>query len=147
MLQRVCRACYRHHPVCCRSVLDANQVQREVRLKFESACGAREAVDSRIRAYADVLLGVRVCFIASDSVSRGEFRDYIHSLALSHRYPGIQGINYGQRISAAQVRTFVAMVRKDTSVDPTVIRVLRSNRGRPAGVVVVTYVEPTQGTK
>jgi len=96
----------------------AKQVQREVRLKFESAVtDAQAAIESRIRAYSDVLLGVRGLFIASDFVSRGEFRDYIDSLGLSRRYPGIQGINYGQRISASEERTFVAMARNDTSVD------------------------------
>ena len=127
----------------------AKQVQREVRLKFESAvAGAREAVDSRIRTYSDVLLGVRGLFIASDSVSRGEFRDYIYSLALSRRYPGIQGINYAQRISAAQERTFVAMTRNDTSVDPGGYPgfTIKPPGNRPE-YVVVKYVEPTAGNE
>jgi diguanylate cyclase (GGDEF)-like protein/PAS domain S-box-containing protein len=127
----------------------AKQVEREVRLKFESAvAGAREAVDSRIRAYSDVLLGVRGLFIASDSVGRGEFRDYIYSLALSRRYPGIQGINYAQRISAAQERTFVAMTRNDISVDPGGYPgfTIKPPGNRPE-YVVVKYVEPTAGNE
>ncbi|HEY5292469.1 MAG TPA: EAL domain-containing protein [Burkholderiales bacterium] len=127
----------------------AKQVQREVRLKFESAvAGAREAVDSRIRAYSDVLFGVRGLFIASDSVSRGEFRDYIYSLALSHRYPGIQGINYAQRISAAQELNFVAMTRDDIGVDPGGYPgfTIKPPGSRPE-YVVVRYVEPTAGNE
>ena len=127
----------------------AEQVQREVRLKFERAVtDAQAAIESRIRAYSDVLLGVRGLFSASDSVSRGEFRDYIDSLGLRRRYPGIQGINYGQRISAAEERTFVAMARNDTSID---------SRGNPRFAikppgnrpeyVVVKYVEPTAGNE
>ncbi|MDP2639549.1 MAG: CHASE domain-containing protein, partial [Betaproteobacteria bacterium] len=127
----------------------AKQVEREVRMKFESAVGvAREAIDSRIRAYSDVLLGVRGLFIASDFVSRGEFRDYIDSLALSRRYPGIQGINYGQRISAAEERAFVAMTRKDASVDPHGYPgfTIKPPGNRPE-YVIVKYVEPTAGNE
>jgi diguanylate cyclase (GGDEF)-like protein/PAS domain S-box-containing protein len=127
----------------------ASLVQREVRLKYESAVdGAREAVDSRIRAYSDVLLGVRGLFTASDAVTRGEFRDYIDSLALSQRYPGIQGINYAQRIPAAQAQTFVAMTRNDTSVDPRGYPgyTIKPPGNRPE-YVVVKYVEPTAGNE
>jgi diguanylate cyclase (GGDEF)-like protein/PAS domain S-box-containing protein len=127
----------------------AKQVEREVRLKFESAvAGAREAVDSRIRAYSDVLLGVRGLFIASESISRAEFRDYIYSLALSHRYPGIQSINYAERISAAKERDFVAMTRKDTSVDPDGYPgfTIKPPGSRPE-YLVVKFVEPMAGNE
>ena len=127
----------------------AKQVQREIRLKFENAVtDGQTAIDSRIRAYSDVLLGVRGLFIASDSVTRGEFRDYIDSLELRRRYPGIQGINYGQRISAAEERTFVAMVRKDTSVDPRGYPrfAIKPSGNRPE-YVVVKYVEPAAGNQ
>jgi diguanylate cyclase (GGDEF)-like protein/PAS domain S-box-containing protein len=127
----------------------ANQVGREARLKFETAVNdASDAVESRIHAYSDVLLGVRGLFIASDSVSRGEFRDYIDSLELNRRYPGIQGINYGQRIAAAQKQAFEAMVRNDTSLDP---RGYPDFTVKPPGdrseYVIVQYVEPMAGNE
>ena len=97
----------------------ANQVAHEARLKFEGAVSdAQDAIASRIRAYADILFGIRGLFIASNSVSRSEFRDYIDSLELNRRYPGIQVIHYGQRIAAAQRPAFEALIRNDTSVDP-----------------------------
>ena len=125
----------------------AKQVQREVWLKFESAVeDARDTVDARIRAYSDVLLGARGLFIASETVSRGEFRDYIESLDLGRRYPGIEAVSYAQRIAAQQKQAFEAAVRNDTSVDP---RGYRDFAIRPAGVrpeyVVVQYLEPIAG--
>lgn len=127
----------------------ATRVEREARLKFESAVtDARTAIESRMRVYSDVLLGVRGLFIASDSVSRGEFRDYIDSLDLNRRYPGIQVIHYGQRITTAQKQAFEAMVRNDTSVDP---RGYPDFTVKPPGdrpeYIVVQYVEPMAGNE
>ena len=127
----------------------ASMVEREARLKFDSAIAdASDAVESRIRTYSDVLLGVRGLFIASDAVSRSEFRDYIDSLDLTRRYPGIQGINYAQRIAAAQKQAFEALVRNDTSVDP---RGYPDFTVKPPGdrpeYVIVQYVEPMAGNE
>jgi diguanylate cyclase (GGDEF)-like protein/PAS domain S-box-containing protein len=129
--------------------LVATRGEREAKAQFENAVGdAHDAIEARIHAYADVLLGVRGLFIASDSVSRSEFRDYIDSLDLNRRYPGIQGINYGQRIAAAQKQAFETMVRKETSVDP---RGYPDFKVKPAGerpeYVVVRYVEPMAGNE
>ncbi len=127
----------------------ANQVQREVRLKFESAVKqAHAAVDSRIRAYSDVLLGVRGLFIASNSLSRDKFRDYVDSLDLNRRYPGILAVNYAHRITAGQKPAFEAAVRNDSSADP---RGYPGFAVKPAGdraeYVVVQYIEPMAGNE
>ncbi len=127
----------------------ANQLEREAKANFENAVSdARDAVESRIHAYADVLRGVRGLFIASDFVSRSEFREYIDSLELNRRYPGIQGINYGQRIAAVQKQAFEATVRNDTSLDP---RGYPDFTVKPPGnrpeYVVVQYVEPMAGNE
>ncbi|MBI2508742.1 MAG: EAL domain-containing protein, partial [Betaproteobacteria bacterium] len=92
--------------------------------------------------------GVRGLFIASDSVTRSEFKDYIDSLDLNRRYPGIQVIHYGQRVAAAHRRAFEAMVRNDTSVDP---RGYPDLTVKPPGdrpeYVIVQYVEPMAGNE
>ena len=127
----------------------SNQVEREARLRFENAVtDAHNAVESHIRAYSDVLLGVRGLFIASNSVTRDEFRGYIESLELTRRYPGIQGINYGQRITATQKQAFETKVRNDTSVDPRGYPdfAVKPSGNRPE-YVVVKYVEPIAGNE
>lgn len=125
----------------------ADKVQREVRLRFDSAVAdARAAIESRIRAHADILLGVRGLFIASDLVDRRDFRDYIDSLGLSRRYLGIEVVNYAHRVAAAEKAAFEAQVRNDSSVDP---RGYPEFAVKPAGerreYVAVQYIEPMAG--
>lgn len=125
----------------------ASQVEREARTKFESAVeDARDAIDLRMRSYSDVLFGVRGLFIASDSVSRGEFRNYIDSLELSSRYPGIEAVSYAQHVTAGKKAAFEAAVRKDTSVDPRGYPdfAVKPSGNRPE-YVVVQYLEPAAG--
>jgi diguanylate cyclase (GGDEF)-like protein/PAS domain S-box-containing protein len=126
------------------AVLVAGQLEREARLKFESAVSdAKATIDSRIKAHADVVLGVRSLFIADNSVSRVEFKRYIDSLDLNRRYAGIQVIHYSRRITAAGRPAFEAMVRGDTSVDP---RGYPDFAIKPAGIRPM-YVEPMAGNE
>ena len=127
----------------------AGRLEREERLAFETEVGdAQNAITSRVRAYSDLLLGIRGLFVAENTVGRAEFRRYVDSLDLDRRYPGVQVIHYGRRITAAQRPAFEAMVRADTSVD------LRGYPGfaiNPPGdrpeYVVVQYVEPMAGNE
>ena len=125
----------------------AKQVDREASQKFEYEVeNARDEIESRIHSYSDVLLGARGLFVASDSVRRDEFRDYIASLDLNRRYPGIQVIHYARHVLPTQRAAFVAAVRKDASVDP---RSYPHFAIRPPGerpdYVVVEFVEPRAG--
>ncbi|MBI2508632.1 MAG: CHASE domain-containing protein, partial [Betaproteobacteria bacterium] len=109
----------------------AGQAEREARLTFEGAVAdARDAIESRIRAYSDVLLGVRGL------------------LDLNRRYPGIQVIHYAQRVPDAQKQAFEAMVRNDTSVDPRGYPDFRINPpGDRPEYFIVQYVEPMAGNE
>ncbi len=127
----------------------AKQVDREASQKFEYEVeNARDEIESRIQSYSDVLLGARGLFVSSDSVRRDEFRDYIASLDLNRRYPGIQAIHYARHLLPAQRAAFVAAVRKDASVDP---RSYPHFAIRPPGerpdYVVVEFVEPMAGNE
>ncbi|HET6491546.1 MAG TPA: CHASE domain-containing protein, partial [Burkholderiales bacterium] len=129
--------------------LVARGVKYDAELKFQGAVSdSPEAIETRIRAYADILLGIRGMYIAADSVDRPEFRSYIESLDLSHRYPGVQVIHYGRRIAAAQKQAFETMVRSDTSVAsggyPNFA--IKPPGERPE-YMVVEYVEPMAGNE
>ena len=101
-----------------------------------------------MQAYADVLLGIRGLFIAADPVSREKFRDYIASLDLSRRYPGIQVIHYSQHLVAVQRQAFEAMVRADTSINSRGYADFAIKPpGERAEYVVVQYVEPMAGNE
>ena len=127
----------------------ASQTEREARQTFEyEVINARDEIESRIHSYADVLLGVRALFLASESVTRDEFTNYITSLDLDRRYPGIQVIHYGQRLTAAQRPAFEAAVRADTTIDARGYPdfVIKPPGERPE-YVVVQYVEPMTGNE
>ena len=84
----------------------ARLVERESRQKFENyAADARAAIDARIRAYSNLLLGVRGLFVAHPA-NRTEFRRFITSFDLTRRYPGAQVIHFSRRISAAEKQAF-----------------------------------------
>ncbi len=131
------------------ALLAANQLEREARLKFESAISdAKAAIDTRVNDYADVLRGVRGLFAAMDTVSRAEFARYLQNLNLANRYPGIQVIHYSRLVPHEQRPAFEAMVRGDTSVDA---RGYPDFAIRPAGIrqryAVAMYVEPMAGNE
>jgi len=129
--------------------LVAGQLEREARLKFEADVGdAQDAIASRVRAYTDLLLGIRGLFIAENAVGRDEFRRYVESLDLNRRYPGIQVIHFARRIVAAQRPAFEATVRADTSVESGGYPKFRINPpGDRAEYVIVQYVEPIAGNE
>ena len=129
--------------------LVAGRVAHEARLKFEAdVIDTKDAIDSRVRAYADVLLGIRGLFAARDVPGRDEFRRYVESIDLNNRYPGIQVIHYSRRITAAQRPAFEAMVRSDTSVDSRGYPKFAFNPpGDRSEYVIVQYVEPMEGNE
>src|SRR6185369_13285115 len=125
------------------------QIEQDTNQQFDHVVAeAQDTIEARIRSYSDVLLGVRALFIASDSVSRDEFRTYIATLDLNHRYPGIQVIHYARRVQAAQRQAFEETVRNDRSVDP---RGYPGFAAKPAGnrneYVIAEYVEPMAGNE
>ena len=129
--------------------LAEKQVRHEARIKFEGTVSDwPEVIEARIRAYADILLGIRGMYVAAGSVSRIQFRDYIESLALDRRYPGVQVLHYGQRISAAERAAFENAVRHDRSLQPDGYPdfAIKPPGERPE-YVVVQYVEPMTGNE
>ena len=73
---------------------------------------SREAVDRRLEAYVQILLGVRALFAGSDQVDRSEFRSYVNALNLEGRYVGIVGIAWAPRVPAARRTQHEATMRR-----------------------------------
>ncbi|MBC7804311.1 MAG: EAL domain-containing protein [Candidatus Parcubacteria bacterium] len=131
------------------ALLVERQVEREARLQFESAVNdAKSAIGTRVSDYTDVLYGARGLFATSDHIGRDQFRSYVRNLELDKRFPGIEVIHFGRRISAEERPGFEARVRADRSVDPAGYPGFRI---RPAGerseYVVAQYVEPMAGNE
>lgn len=71
------------------------------------------AVQQRLLAYEQVLRGAVGLFAASQSVERGEWRDYVRNLHIDQHYPGIQGIGFSQWLSAAERAPLVQRLRAE----------------------------------
>jgi len=127
----------------------ARQVEQEARVKFENDVGdARDSIERRLQAYADVLHGARGLFTASESVSRDAFRRYVSSLDVDRRYPGIQVVVFNRRVPAEQKRDYEIAVRGDTSVDPNGYPnfAIKPPGDRPE-YFPVEYLEPMAGNE
>jgi len=127
----------------------ARQVEQDARLKFENDVGdARDSIERRLQAYADVLHGVRGLFIASESVNREAFRRYVSSLEVDRRYPGIQVVAFNRRVPGEQKRDYEIVVRGDTSVDPKgyLNFAIKPPGDRPE-YFPVEYLEPMAGNE
>lgn len=76
----------------------------------------REAValiDTRIKAYEEVLRGTGGLFKASKTVDREEFKHYISSLRLADHYPGIQGVGYSIIIPSTLINKHIETIRSE----------------------------------
>ena len=120
------------------------QVRQEAHSRFETvAVGVANDVQSRIRAYGDVLFALRGLFDSSDKVTRDEFHRFAQALSLGERYPGVTNISFAFRVPHAKKLQFERAVRAETSL---LIKGLPEFVIKPPGerpeYVVLTYLEP-----
>jgi signal transduction histidine kinase len=128
-------------------VLIQNSVENIARLRFErEAKDANSIVESRIRAYGDVLYAVRALFSSEGPIDRLRFHRFIQSLDIKRRYPGFISLNYAAYVTARERKHFEETVRRDTSLDPRGYPrfSIRPPGERPEYYVIV-YLEPMEG--
>lgn len=70
-------------------------------------------INARMSKYEQVLEGAAGLFAASSSVEREEFAEYVRTLRLDEKYPGIQGVGFSMLISPAEKARHVAEVRAE----------------------------------
>ncbi len=84
------------------------------RARFESQVRESEgAIRARFEAYQQVLRAGAALFMASELVTREEWRLFVDGLETERQYPGIQGIGFAIRLDAAGLRDHIAQVRAD----------------------------------
>ena len=120
------------------------QVRQEAHSRFETvAVGVANDVQSRIRAYGDVLFALRGLFDSSKEVTRDEFHQFAQALSLSERYPGVTNISLSFRVPHARKLQFERAVRAETS---PLVKGLPEFAIKPPGVrseyTVLSYLEP-----
>src|SRR5260370_20207799 len=120
------------------------QVKQEARSRFETvAIGVANDVQSRIRAYGDVLYAIRGLFDSSNGVTRDEFHQFAQALSLGERYPGATNISFAARVPHAKKLQFDRTVRAEKS---PLVKELPEFAIKPPGerpeYLVLTYIEP-----
>lgn len=99
-----------------------------------------DLIQERMQVYGQVLRGVKGLFVASDSVSREEFRSYTAELDLQQNYPGILGIAYALNIAPAQLDQHMADMRAAGFPQYTV-----SPAGDRDAYTAIVFIEPFSG--
>jgi len=120
------------------------QVRQEAHSRFETvAVGVANDVQSRIRAYGDVLYALRGLFDSSKEVTRDEFHQFAQALSLSERYPGVTNISFSFRVPHARKLQFERAVRAETG---PLVKGLPKFDIKPPGerpeYTVLSYLEP-----
>lgn len=97
-----------------------------------------ESINSRLQGYEQILEGTSGLFAGSSSVSQEEFFQYVRSLKLEGKYPGIQGVGFSVMILPQDLERHVAEVRSGGVTDYAV---------RPDGqrnvYSSIVYLEPS----
>lgn len=116
-------------------------VESKLQNQFEAEItGIEEHIMNRFEIYGNVLQGAKGLFIASGTVSRTQWKDYIESINIEKHYPGIQGIGFATHLSAGEKVLHEQYIRAEGFTDYKVW---------PAGdreeYTPITYLEPFSG--
>ncbi len=117
-------------------------VEARERARFEETVKTtEEAIDRRINTYVDAMLDSRGLFVASETIERHEWRNYVAGSDLERRYPGIQAVGYAERVRPEERNDHVARVREEG---------LASYELRPTGeryeYFPLVYLEPSDAS-
>lgn len=86
------------------------QQRAEDRYLFEVQ-KAGQAIVKRMQEYEQVLRGGVGLMLASDVVSREDWRVYVENLRLDTYWPGVQGVGYAEMVTPAQREAHVQAIR------------------------------------
>lgn len=113
-------------------------VNKHAAQRFNSEIQMIEShIENRMAAYEQVLRGGTGLFLASSQVTRGEWHDYVSTLELAERFPGIQGVGFSLRIQPSDLAQHIRQIRAEGFPNYTV---------KPAGereqYTSIIYLEP-----
>jgi two-component system sensor histidine kinase/response regulator len=112
----------------------------EARKNFdEAAMAITSTLRERMQIYQNVLHGAAGLFAASDSVDRAEWHNYIQSVSIEQRYPGIDAVGYVASVPREQLEEFLQRTRTDGAPDFNL-----REAGTEGDLLVVKYIEPAQ---
>lgn len=79
------------------------RIDREIEIR-------QSRIVEHLKEYEDALHGTRGLFYASELVSRKEFKDFVNSLNIDQRFPGIRGLGFAQYFGPASTTANIAKV-------------------------------------
>lgn len=89
-------------------------VEQRDRARFaNSVQSTQDRITSRLDTYIAMLRGGTGLFAAQDTVTREEFREYVHQLDVTRYYPGIQGLGWAVRLAPEDTAKLGAALRTD----------------------------------
>jgi signal transduction histidine kinase/CheY-like chemotaxis protein len=122
--------------------LTARLIAAHQQARFDYEVGRIDsAIELRMKAYVQILRGGLGLFVASDEVTRMDWRHYVESLQLQRRYPGIRTLGFSPAVRHEDLDAFIARVRSEPLppglADPRVLREFHL-RPPPPPIVAVT---------
>lgn len=103
----------------------------------QEAESIESSIETRLNNYALMLRGCVGLFNASVSVERSEWRAFVQAIDPHKSYPGIQGIGFAKRVSAADREAHIRELRAEGFPDYTI-----HPPGDRAEYFPVIYLEP-----
>ncbi len=86
----------------------------EDKAQFNASVQEVEAgIRSRIETYEALLAATSGLYAASDKVTEADFRHFVDRMQIRKRYPGVLGIGFSKRLSAAEKESFLQARRKE----------------------------------
>jgi signal transduction histidine kinase len=125
----------------CYALVD-NTVEKDAYERFTSLVrSAQFTLLGRVKSYTDVLRGSASLFNTSPELSREQFHNYVEGLHLQTEFPGIETINYANRVTDAERPAFEQRMR--TEADAAYHGEFKiTPPGRRAEYLVLNFIEP-----
>jgi CHASE1-domain containing sensor protein len=82
-------------------------VEAQTHTRFDDTTQATQgAIERRTKAYVDAMFGARGLFYASESVTRGEWDNYVEGIEPNTRFEGLQALSYAERVEPEEREAF-----------------------------------------
>ncbi len=95
-------------------------------------------IQARLKVYAQLLHSGRGLFLASDKVTRSDFKAFVNTLNIQELYPGIQGLGFSVVVPAADKAKHIAAIQKEGFPDYEI----RPEGARAVFYTTIIYLEP-----
>ena len=117
-------------------------IQKEGKLLFDQSIQRiEETLRVRMQHHAQLLYGARGLVLASENVERKEWHDFVNSLNLEVRYPGIQGVGLSLHVQPSEHAAHIQKMRAEGFPDYAI-----HPEGARAEYYPVIYIEPFEGS-